>query len=287
MAAVLWLPCYASRVMPELPEVEVTRLGVQSQFAGQRLTAVQVRQPQLRKPVPVKALTDLAGEVLTGTSRRSKYLLLQFESAQVMVHLGMSGALRVVPADSPWQLHEHVQMRFGDKALRLHDPRRFGSVDVIAASENLNAHASIRSLGVEPLTEDFTPDTLYRASRGRKQNCKSFLLAGQAVVGVGNIYASESLFRAGIRPGRAAGRLTRQDCQRLHQAVVQVLSEAVAAGGSSLRDFSAVDGELGHFQTRAFVYDREGQPCKRCAGTIRRQVHGQRSSFVCFCCQPR
>ncbi len=273
--------------MPELPEVEVTRLGVQSKFAGQRLSAVQVRQPRLRKPVPTDALTRLAGEVLRGTSRRSKYLLLQFDSAQVMVHLGMSGALRVVPSDSAWQLHEHVQLSFGDLALRLHDPRRFGSIDCIAAHEDLNAHASIRGLGVEPLTPQFTPATLYRASRGRQQNCKSFLLAGQAVVGVGNIYASESLFRAAIRPGRAAGRLSLQDCERLHQAIVEVLSEAVAAGGSSLRDFSGVGGELGHFQTRAFVYDREGQPCRRCATPIRRQVHGQRSSFVCFTCQPR
>lgn len=273
--------------MPELPEVEVTRLGVQSEFAGQRLTAVQVRQPMLRKPVPVTALTRLAGEVLRGTDRRSKYLLLQFDSAQVMVHLGMSGALRVVSAASPWQLHEHVQLSFGSKALRLHDPRRFGSVDLIAAGEDINAHASIRSLGVEPLTPDFTPQTLYRASRGRKQNCKSFLLAGQTVVGVGNIYASESLFRAGIRPGRAAGRLSLPDCVRLHEAIVQVLSEAVDAGGSSLRDFSGVGGELGYFQTRAFVYDRQGEPCKRCGTPIQRQVHGQRSSFVCFTCQPR
>lgn len=273
--------------MPELPEVEVTRQGVQSRFAGRRLTAVEVRQAQLRTAVPVSRLTALTGEVLLGTRRRSKYLLMDFPNAAVLVHLGMSGALRVVPTASPWQLHEHVQLSFGDLALRLHDPRRFGAVDVLSAGMAALSHARLQGLGVEPLTPDFTPDTLYTASRGRRQSCKAFLLAGQAVVGVGNIYASESLFRAAIRPGRAAGRLTRPDCERLHAAIVAVLTEAVAAGGSSLRDFAGVSGELGHFQTRALVYDRAGEPCRRCTTPIRRVVHGQRSSFYCPVCQAR
>lgn len=273
--------------MPELPEVEVTRQGVQTQFAGARLTRVEVRQPQLRQRVPVSCLTALVGEVLAGTRRRSKYLLMDFASGSVLVHLGMSGALRVVPADSDWQLHEHVQFSFGHLALRLHDPRRFGAVDFLPSATDWAAHPRLAALGVEPLTADFTPDVLYRASRSRRVSCKAFLLAGHAVVGVGNIYASESLFRAGIRPGRAAGRLSRPDCIRLHAAIVDVLTEAVSAGGSSLRDFSGVSGELGHFQTRALVYDRAGEPCRRCGAAIRRVVHGQRSSFFCAVCQPR
>lgn len=273
--------------MPELPEVEVTRLGVQAKFVGRRVSAVEVRQPQLRTPVPTALLAGLAGEALNGTQRRSKYLLMQFASGTVLIHLGMSGALRVVPAASPWQLHEHVQLAFGDLALRLHDPRRFGAVDFIPKDTDLTCHPRLRHLGVEPLTAQFTPEVLYSASRGRRQSCKAFLLAGEAVVGVGNIYASESLFRASIRPGRAAGRLTRPDCVRLHAAIVDVLTEAVAAGGSSLRDFSGVSGELGHFQTRALVYDRAGLPCKRCETPIRRLVHGQRSTFYCPVCQSR
>jgi formamidopyrimidine-DNA glycosylase len=272
--------------MPELPEVEVTRLGVDAQFSGLALTGIDIRQPMLRWPVPA-VIQSVVGQVMQGTARRSKYLMLNFQTGSILVHLGMSGALRVVASSSPWQLHEHIQWRFGDRAFRLHDPRRFGSVDFLPAGADPATHPRLKSLGVEPLSDEFSALHLYLASRGRQVSCKAFLLAGHAVVGVGNIYASESLFRAGIRPGRAAGRLSRPDCERLAAAIRDVLSEAVAAGGSSLRDFSGVSGELGHFQTRALVYDRDGEPCRRCKTAIRRIVQNQRSSFYCPVCQPR
>ena len=272
--------------MPELPEVEITRLGVEARFVEKRLTNIEIRQPRLRWPVP-EDIKHVEGQRLESAERRSKYLLLNFQSGTVMVHLGMSGALRIVPTQSLWQKHEHVQWSFGDLALRLHDPRRFGSIDFLAAGSLRAAHPRLKHLGVEPFSDEFTPEHLFVCSRGRKVSVKAFLLQGHAVVGVGNIYASESLFRAKIRPGRSASRLTRPDCEVLTGVVKSVLQEAVEAGGSSLRDFSGIDGELGHFQNQTFVYDRQGLACRVCQTPIKRIVQSQRSSFYCPECQKK
>ena len=270
--------------MPELPEVEVTRRGVEAAFLGQTLLSCTVRQPRLRWPVPAQ-VSSLSG-VLRSTSRRSKYLIMQFDSGQVVVHLGMSGSLQVVPSDTPWKTHEHVEWRFAGGCLRLHDPRRFGSVEWLAPEQAVSDYPRFAHLGPEPLDGVFNGDTLFKATRGRKACIKVFLLSGIPVVGVGNIYASESLFRAGIRPGRAACRLTRQECHLLAISIVNVLRESIDRGGSTLRDFVGIDGTLGHFQLHTDVYDRAGSPCKRCdTGVIKRIVQAQRSSFYCPQCQ--
>ncbi|MCE2680131.1 MAG: bifunctional DNA-formamidopyrimidine glycosylase/DNA-(apurinic or apyrimidinic site) lyase [Burkholderiales bacterium] len=272
--------------MPELPEVEITRLGVESRFVEKCLTNIEIRQPMLRWPIP-EAVKQVEGLRLESAQRRSKYLLLNFSAGTVMIHLGMSGALRIVPATSAWQKHEHIQWSFGDLAMRLHDPRRFGSVDFLVAGTEHARHPRLSHLGVEPFSEAFTAEHLFKCSRGRKVSVKAFLLQGHAVVGVGNIYASESLFRAGIRPGRSASRLSRADCAKLAEVIKAVLREAVEAGGSSLRDFSGIDGELGHFQNQTFVYDRQGLDCRVCKTSVRRIVQNQRSSFYCPECQKK
>jgi formamidopyrimidine-DNA glycosylase len=272
--------------MPELPEVEITRLGVEARFVEKRLTSIEIRQPMLRWPVP-DDIKQVQGQTLASATRRSKYLLLNFHSGSVMVHLGMSGALRIVPTHSVWQKHEHIQWSFDDLAMRLHDPRRFGSVDFLPAGTLHAEHPRLGHLGVEPFSDAFTAEHLFQCSRGRKVSVKAFLLEGHAVVGVGNIYASESLFRAGIRPGRSAGRLTQTDCAALTDVVKVVLLEAVEAGGSSLRDFAGIDGELGHFQNQTFVYDRQGLDCRVCQTPVRRIVQNQRSSFYCPKCQKK
>ncbi len=274
--------------MPELPEVEVTRRGVDAAFVGQVLQSCTIRQPKLRWPVPA-AIKHLVGCALSATDRRSKYLVMQFSGkpgdGDVIVHLGMSGALQIVPKNSPWKLHEHIEWEFETGALRLHDPRRFGSVELVEKGLPWQQYKRLKALGVEPFDEVFTWELLFKATRGKKLSIKALLLSGAVVVGVGNIYASESLFRAGIRPGRAAGRLSKVDCARLADAIRDVLAEAIERGGSSLRDFIGTDGTLGHFQLHADVYGREGQPCKRCVSPIKRIVQGQRSSFYCVRCQ--
>ncbi len=272
--------------MPELPEVEITRIGVESHFLNCKLTEVEVRQAQLRWPVDIE-WSSFAGQMLQAVKRRSKYLLLEFSTGSVAIHLGMSGSLRVLSVESPWQLHEHLQFVFGKKVLRLYDPRRFGSVFAIGQHEKIAIHPRFLHLGVEPFSQQFSPLHLYAASRGKSLSCKAFLLQAKAVVGVGNIYASESLFRAGIRPTRAAGQLTQNDCQLLFKAILDVLSEAIDAGGSSLRNFADVAGELGCFQTKTSVYDRESMPCKTCKTPIRRITQNQRSTFYCSVCQPK
>lgn len=271
--------------MPELPEVEITRRGVAQHFTGQTLLDVTVRQPRLRWPVP-DSLSSLAGARLDSVERRSKYVAMRFGAQVVLVHLGMSGTLKVVDAQSAWDKHDHVQWLFEGKALRLNDPRRFGSVDLLAARDyEAQTHPRLASLGPEPLGVGFTPEQFFKATRGKTLSAKALLLSGAAVVGVGNIYACEALFRAAVRPGRAAGRLSRADCTRLHAAIVAVLGEAIERGGSTLRNFQAIDGELGHFQTHCDVYGREGQGCKRCEGVVKRRVMNQRSTFYCPGCQ--
>lgn len=269
--------------MPELPEVETTRRGIEPQLKGKILTAVEIRDKRLRWPVPDNLNTRLAGKKLLCIKRRGKYLLFDFGDLFQIVHLGMSGSLRFVHRDEPPAVHDHVDWLFkGGETLRLRDPRRFGAV---LLTDDPAKHPLLAHLGPEPLSAGFDGDYLRVACRGRKTRIKNLIMDSKVVVGVGNIYASESLFRAGIRPGRAAGRLTRAECARLAAAVKTTLQSAIKAGGSSLRDYVAADGELGYFQLHTKVYDRAGLPCKVCGTLIKKLTSGQRSTFYCPSCQ--
>jgi formamidopyrimidine-DNA glycosylase len=269
--------------MPELPEVETTRRGLLPRIEGQTLKRVIVRHAQLRWPVPADLEKQLRGRKLKTITRRGKYLLFDFSGLTQIVHLGMSGSLRFAQPNEPPAVHDHVDWVFANGAvLRLRDPRRFGAVLI---SDDPQNHPLLAHLGPEPLSADFDGNTLYQLSRGAKVAIKNFIMDSKRVVGVGNIYASESLFVAGIRPGTAAGRLTRQTCERLAKAIKTVLQAAIKSGGSSLRDYVATDGELGYFQLHTKVYDRAGLPCKICKTPIKRIVQGQRASFYCPHCQ--
>ena len=278
--------------MPELPEVEVTRLGIAPHLEGRRISAVKIIDGRLRWPVPSNLNALLSGQKVVGIERRGKYLLVEFEAGYLLLHLGMTGTLRVLPSSYPLKLHDRVTFEFGKLSLRLHDPRKFGAVLWHPKSKGaIENHALLQKLGVEPFSPEFAgelgADVLYRHSRKRSIAVKQFLLAGQAVVGVGNIYCSESLFEAGIHPTKAAGKLTRPQCSRLATAVRLILKNAIAAGGSSLKDFVNSDGDPGHFMVQTKVYDRKDQPCKVCKTPIKQIVQGQRSTFYCPVCQKR
>ncbi|MDE2149073.1 MAG: bifunctional DNA-formamidopyrimidine glycosylase/DNA-(apurinic or apyrimidinic site) lyase [Gammaproteobacteria bacterium] len=271
--------------MPELPEVETVRRGLSARLLGHRLAAVSVRQPVLRWPVPVQLARRLRGRRLDSVERRGKYLLLDFAGARLLLHLGMSGRLSVLSRVAPPGPHDHVDFRFDDgRCLRFHDPRRFGCVLLLDGG---GGHPLLDGLGPEPLSDAFTAVYLYARTRNRCAAIKSVLMDARVVAGVGNIYASESLHRAGVRPARAAGRLAPADCRRLVAAVRTVLSEAIAQGGTTLTDsaFAGTDGSFGDFQQQLAVYDREGKPCPRCGTAVRRVVIGQRSSYYCPRCQ--
>ena len=269
--------------MPELPEVETTRLGLAPALVGRTLQRVDVRNPRLRWPVPSDLATRLAGRSLQSIARRGKYLLFDFGDATQIVHLGMSGSLRLASPAEPPGVHDHVDWQFDDHTLlRLRDPRRFGAV---LWTDDPRHHALLAGLGPEPLTDSFDADYLHAQCQRRNSVIKQVIMDAHVVVGVGNIYASESLFHAGIRPGTAARRLTQSACARLVAAIRKVLTAAIAAGGSSLRDYVATDGELGYFQLQTRVYDRAGLPCRVCGTTIRRIVQGARATYYCPICQ--
>ncbi|HEX8988668.1 MAG TPA: bifunctional DNA-formamidopyrimidine glycosylase/DNA-(apurinic or apyrimidinic site) lyase [Rhodocyclaceae bacterium] len=267
--------------MPELPEVEVTRRGVAPALTGRRLTRAIMRVPALRYPLP--GTETVAGKTLLGVDRRGKYLLFDLGSGHLLLHLGMSGSLRLVPAGLPPGKHDHVDLVFDEIALRLHDPRRFGALLWLEGDPRV--HPLLASLGIEPLSRGFTGRWLKAALHGRKASIKQSLMDAGLVVGVGNIYASESLFLAGIDPRRAAGNISAERLERLAAAVRKTLRAAIAAGGSSLRDFSHANGELGCFQARHRVYDRAGLPCAVCGTPIRLIRQGQRSTYFCPRCQ--
>jgi formamidopyrimidine-DNA glycosylase len=276
--------------MPELPEVEVTRLGVAPHLEGRLVDSVLLRREGLRWPFPPALPQLLAGQRILHTGRRGKYLLIHFAHGTLIIHLGMSGHLRVLPLGTEPKKHDHfdlvVEGGAGKQVLRLHDPRRFGAVLWHANDDGeLAQHLLLRGLGVEPLEAGFSGELLLRASRKRSAPIKQFLLAGDVVVGVGNIYACESLFRAGINPKTAAGRIGRGRYDKLALAIREILAEAIVQGGSTLRDFIAVNGQSGYFQQTYFVYDREGVPCRNCGAPIRRILQGQRSTFYCVNCQ--
>ena len=270
--------------MPELPEVEVTRRGIAPHVAGRRISAVEVREPRLRWLVP-QAVRKLAGRTVRAVRRRGKYLLFDCGDGHLIVHLGMSGSLRVLPAGTPPQKHDHFDLVLGDRLLRLRDPRRFGAV--LWTAQPVGAHPLLAHLGVEPLSREFAPASLYRLSRGQRIAIKQFLMDGRRIVGVGNIYAAESLFRAGIHPLMPARRVSRERCAALSRAIKDTLRAAIRAGGSSLRDFVGADGVAGEFQLRTWVYDRAGLPCRRCGTPIRRLVQGARATYFCPACQRR
>ncbi len=271
--------------MPELPEVEITRRGVAGPLTGHRVSDVIVRNGALRWPVPAHLSVSLPGQTLRAIDRRAKYLLLRFEHGTLILHLGMSGSLRVLDAGTPPEKHDHVDIVFSEPALvlRLRDPRRFGAV--LWHEGRDHDHSLLAGLGPEPLGEAFDGVTLHRALARRQCAIKLAIMDSSVVVGVGNIYASESLFRARIRPGTAAHRLTRPQTARLAGEIRQTLRDALAAGGSTLRDFMHADGQPGYFQQTYFVYGRAGEPCRVCATPIRSRRMSNRSTFFCPVCQ--
>lgn len=269
--------------MPELPEVETTRLGLVSRVVGHRIRDVVVRDRRMRWPVPDDLAERLRGAKVREIRRRGKYLLFDCGTGHLLVHLGMSGNLTVVPAERRVRRHDHVDLVLdtGD-IVRLNDPRRFGAMLWV---RNPESHALLAGLGPEPFDERFGGEYLHRASRGRRVPVKQFLMDSRVVTGIGNIYANESLFAAGIRPSRAAGRISRGRFDRLSREVRETLNRALAAGGSSLRDYVGSDGEPGHFQQEYAVYGRENQPCPACGGAIRLTRHAGRATFHCVSCQ--
>ncbi|MBS0613276.1 MAG: bifunctional DNA-formamidopyrimidine glycosylase/DNA-(apurinic or apyrimidinic site) lyase [Proteobacteria bacterium] len=270
--------------MPELPEVETTRSGIAPSLLGQRVREVIVRQRRLRWPITAGFEAAVRGRVVTSVERRAKYILIGFDSGTAIVHLGMSGSLRILDPATPLLTHDHWDIVLGSgRALRFHDPRRFGSL--LFTQVDPHRHPLLAGLAPEPLSDAFDADYLYRVSRRRKVAVKLFIMNSQVVVGVGNIYASESLFRAGIAPRRMAGRLTSEQCARLVRAIKDVLRAAVRAGGTTLRDYVNADGTPGYFSQRLFVYERAELPCRRCRTPIRQFVQGQRSTYWCPTCQ--
>ncbi|MGH8807258.1 MAG: bifunctional DNA-formamidopyrimidine glycosylase/DNA-(apurinic or apyrimidinic site) lyase [Noviherbaspirillum sp.] len=272
--------------MPELPEVEVTRRGVAPHLEGRVVTDVALRHTGLRWPFPEDLQQRLRGHVVRATGRRGKYLLIDFDHGTLIVHLGMSGHLRILPLATPPQKHDHFDLVLGDQVLRMTDPRRFGAVLWHAHQDGaVNEHILLRGLGVEPLDDAFSAQLLYRQTRNRSAPIKQVLLAGDIVVGVGNIYASESLFKAGINPKTAAHRIGLARYEKLVAAIRETLAAAIEQGGSTLRDFVGINGQSGYFQQSYFVYDRAGEACRICGTEVRQLKQGQRSTFYCPNCQ--
>lgn len=270
--------------MPELPEVETIRSGLEPHLSGRRIRAVTIRDGRLRFPVPPGLDRILPGLTLRSIARRGKYLLLDCTAGWLIVHLGMSGSLRVLPASSPPEKHDHFDLILENGlCMRLRDPRRFGAV--IWTETDPLRHPLLAKLGVEPLATEFDGEFLCRLTRGRRASIKQTLMDSHLLAGVGNIYANEALFRAGIKPVTQAGRLGPERCCRLAQAIKDVLRQAIAAGGSSLRDFVDSAGKPGYFQQQYFVYGRAGEPCRNCSKPIRLLRQGQRATFYCQRCQ--
>ena len=270
--------------MPELPEVETTRRGLSRHLRGRSVRAVLVHERRLRWPVTPELDALLRGQQLRSVGRRAKYLLLRFQRGTLIVHLGMSGSLRVVPEPTARLPHDHVEMHLDSgAALRFNDPRRFGCWLYTTGAPG--QHKLLRDLAPEPLTAQFDGAYLHRITRGRRVAIKTLLLNGRLVTGVGNIYASEALFRARVRPQRAARALSAAQCQRLASAIRAVLRSAIRAGGTTLRDYVSADGTPGYFKQKLYVYERARLPCRRCRTPIRQLTQGQRSTYYCPQCQ--
>lgn len=270
--------------MPELPEVETTRRGISPHIKNQTIKQIKIRNKNLRWPVPRGLSAKLTGHKIKTVKRRAKYLLLSTDVGTIIIHLGMSGSLRIVHEDTRAEKHDHVDILFKNKKiLRLRDPRRFGSV--LFTDKPPEEHKLLKDLGLEPLSEEFNGSYLFKISRKRKVAVKTLIMNSKLVVGVGNIYASEALFLAGILPQKLANKLTKTECKKLASSIKRVLKAAIKAGGTSLRDFTRSDGMPGYFSLSLKVYDRKGEPCAKCGNLIKSKVIGQRSTYYCSHCQ--
>ncbi len=269
--------------MPELPEVETTCRGLAPHLVGRRVLGLEIRQPRLRWPIPAIVHRSLPGERIEAIERRAKYLLVHTRAGSALLHLGMSGSLRVLAPETPIGIHDHYDWRLDSgRVLRYTDPRRFGC---LLWQTPGRTHPLLAGLGPEPLSDTLDGAYLKARAAGRKVPIKSFLMDQKIVVGIGNIYASEALFAAGIHPLRAAGAVSLQRYVRLAEAVKRILAYAIERGGTTLRDFISPDGAPGYFEQELFVYGRAGQPCRVCGTPIRNRVIGQRSTFFCPVCQ--
>jgi formamidopyrimidine-DNA glycosylase len=269
--------------MPELPEVETTRRGISRQLEGRRVKDIVIRQRRLRWPIPAIVSRELPGRKIESVERRAKYLLVNTAAGSALLHLGMSGSLRVLPGETPAGAHDHFDWRLDSgRILRFTDPRRFGC---LLWQKPGTIHPLLKNLGPEPLGGDFDGRHLWNLSRGRSASVKAFLMDQKMVVGVGNIYAAEALFAAGIHPLRAAGSISLARYERLALEVKRILAYAIERGGTTLRDFLSPDGTPGYFEQELFVYGRAGEPCRVCATPVRNVVVGQRSTFYCTRCQ--
>lgn len=270
--------------MPELPEVETTRRGISPHIEGRQVSDITIRHHQLRWPVDPQLPDYLFRKKLLEVGRRGKYLLLKFNHGCLMIHLGMSGSLRIVDKNTPPIKHDHVDILFsGGNCLRFHDPRRFGSV--LWTQEPVEEHKLLHKLGPEPLSDEFCAEYLFKASRKRSKDVKTFIMDSHIVVGVGNIYANESLFSAGIRPTKAAAKLTRKQCERWVEEIKKVLQRSITQGGTTLRDFVGGDGKPGYFAQQLNVYGRGGEPCRTCGTTLKEIRQAQRATVYCPSCQ--
>ena len=270
--------------MPELPEVETTRRGIEPHTVGRRIVALQLHEPRLRWRVDGTIPDRIRGRRILHAKRRAKYLLLETESGTLLLHLGMSGNLRVLPATTPRLTHDHFDLLLDSgNTLRFNDPRRFGSLHYTA--DDPNEHPLLADLAPEPFDPQFNTDYLWRITRKRRVAIKQLLMNSKLVVGVGNIYANEALFRAKVRPRRRASSLSRQEVARLTRAIKSILAMAIRVGGTTLRDYVGADGNPGYFKQRLFVYERAVQPCRVCKSPIRQLTQGQRSTYYCQTCQ--
>jgi len=270
--------------MPELPEVETTRRGIVDYIKGASIKNVVIRNHSLRWPVDKKLPQTLKHLTIRDVQRRAKYILILFDSGTLMIHLGMSGSLRITNNTTPVEKHDHIDIRFNNKhILRYRDPRRFGSV--IWCSEDINSHPLLESLGPEPLQKNFSDAYFKKSCFQRKRSIKQHIMDSHIVVGVGNIYACEALFMSKISPTSQTGKLSEKRLERLKESIVEVLSSAIEQGGTTLKDFAQANGEPGYFQQKLFVYGREDKPCFHCQKPIKKIVQGQRSTFYCPGCQ--
>lgn len=269
--------------MPELPEVETSRRGIEPYILNKKVSDVIIRQKQLRWPVPATLKTQLVKQIIQQVERRGKYILLRTQAGTVIIHLGMSGSLRILDKNIAAEKHDHVDIVFSKKVLRLRDPRRFGSV--LWTKLDPLKHKLLINLGPEPLSDEFTAEYLFSTSRKRKVAIKTFLMNSHIVVGVGNIYANESLFSSGINPKRTANKISLARYERLVSTIKDILSRSIKQGGTTLRDFTQQDGTPGYFQQTLLVYGRSGEACPQCGNTIKQITQTQRSSFYCTHCQ--
>jgi formamidopyrimidine-DNA glycosylase len=269
--------------MPELPEVETTRNGLEPLITDRKILSAHIYKKKLRWEIPSHLVKTLKNQTINKISRRAKYLLVHFKNGQLVMHLGMSGSISVVSSSEALKKHEHFELKFDNKSsLRFNDPRRFGSILWQKPNETLTL---LKNLGPEPLSYEFDEDSLFKSSIGKSKNIKSFIMDSNVVAGVGNIYASESLYLAGISPKRSAGKISKQLLIELTNSIREVLMDAINNGGTTLNDFSNVDGNPGYFSQVLNVYGRENMPCFRCSGKIKRIIQNQRATYYCPKCQ--